>query len=307
MAKLKLHGVIPALSTPFHKDRSLDIAGFRRLAELVIADGVHGLLINGCTGESWALESDERFAIFKAAVEVAGGRLPVIAGCGAMLTKEAIAKVRQAEAAGCDAAMLQPPWYVLPGPEEVRDYYLEIMAATSLPVVLYNIPRRTGISLSVELVDRLADAPKVIALKESSKDFLLLSDMIRRVGDRIQVFAGYANLLGLAALSLGAAGYMDSSTPVLGRRSLAFYKAATSGDLEAARRMQAEMSRLNAGFFGVGTFPAGVKVALDMLGRPGGWPRDPVKPLNDEQKGRIRTVLEEAGLLTAADPRAAAD
>ena len=104
-------------------------------------------------------------------------------------------------------------------------------------------------------------------------------------------------VLGLAALTEGAVGYVDSSTPVLGKRSIEFYNAATSGDLETARRLQTNMAKLNAGFFGVGTFPAGVKVALDMLGRPGGWPRDPVKPLNAEQQNIIREVLISTGLI----------
>ncbi len=139
--------------------------------------------------------------------------------------------------------------------------------------------------------------PKVIALKESSKDWLVLSEMIRRCKDRLNVFAGYANLLGLAAISEGAVGYVDSSTPVLGRKSLDFYRAATEGDLETARRLQTEMAKLNAGFFGVGTFPAGVKFALDLLGRPGGITRDPIKPLNTEQQERVKEVLISAGIL----------
>src|SRR4051794_29299042 len=105
---LTLRGVIPALTTPFAEDRTLDIAAFRRLVDQVVGDGVHGLLVNGCTGESWALEDDERFALFEAAVQQAGGRVPVIVGCGAMLARQAIAKVRQAERAGCDAVMIQP-------------------------------------------------------------------------------------------------------------------------------------------------------------------------------------------------------
>jgi 4-hydroxy-tetrahydrodipicolinate synthase len=185
----------------------------------------------------------------------------------------------------------------MPNLDEVYEYYLKIIQATDLPVMVYNIPRRTGIHLSVDLVDRLADEPKVIALKESSKDWLVLSEMIRRCKDRLNVFAGYANLLGLAAISEGAVGYVDSSTPVLGRKSLDFYRAATEGDLETARWLQAEMAKLNAGFFGVGTFPAGVKFALDLLGRPGGMVRDPIKPLNAEQQERVKEVLISAGIL----------
>jgi 4-hydroxy-tetrahydrodipicolinate synthase len=296
---IELKGVIPAITTPFKEDRTLDLEGFRKLNEIVIKDGVHGIVVSGCTGESWSLSGDEKALIFKAAVDQAAGRVPIIAGCGGICAKDAIANVRRAEKAGCDAVMIQPPWYVLISMEEVFEYFMEIIRATDLPVMIYNIPRRTGINLSVDLVDRLADEPKVVALKESSKDWLVLSAMIRKVKDRIKVFAGYANLQGLAALSEGAVGYVDSSTPVLGKRSLEFYQAATSGDLETARRMQADMAKLNAGFFGVGTFPAGVKVALDMLGRPGGWPRDPIKPLNAKQKNIVREVLISAGLIPA--------
>jgi 4-hydroxy-tetrahydrodipicolinate synthase len=294
---VELKGVVPALTTPFTENRALDLAGFRTLIDAVIADGVHGLLVNGCTGESWALDDDERFRVFQTAAEQAAGRVPVIVGCGAMLARQAIAKVRQAEKAGCDAVMIQPPSYVMPGEDEVREYYLEIIRASSLPVVVYNIPRRTGINLSVRLVARLAEEPNVVALKESSKDFLVLSTMIRQVGAKIGVFAGYASLLGLAALTEGAVGYMDSSTPVFGRRSVEFYTAAVTGDLATARRLQIDMAKLSEGFFGVGTFPAGVKAALDMLGRPGGWPRDPIKALNAEQRDRIRAVLAGVGLL----------
>ncbi len=304
---LELKGVIPALTTPFREDRSLDLDGYRELVEMVIRDGVHGIVPNGCTGESWALDNDERAAIFKATVEQSAGRVPVVPGCGAMSAEASIAKVRQAEKAGCDAVMIQPPWYVMPSEPEVYDYYKEIIEASELPVMVYNIPRRTGINLSVDLVDRLADEPKVIALKESSKDWLLLSQIIRCVKDRINVLCGYANLLGLAAITEGAVGYVDSSTPVLGRRSIEFYEAATSGDTEKARPLQMAMSSLNAGFFGVGTFPAGIKVALDMLGRPGGWPRPPIKALDTEQREQIRDVLVSAGLLDdAGDERVTA-
>ncbi len=296
---LEIKGVVPPLTTPFKEDRTLDLEGFRKLTDMVIKDGAHGIVVNGCTGESWSLSGDEKSLIFKAAVEQAAGRVPIIAGCGGICAKDAIANVRRAEKAGCDAVMIQPPWYVMITMDEVYEYFLEVIRATDLPVMIYNIPRRTGINLSVDLMDRLADEPKVIALKESSKDWLLLSAMIRKLRDRINVLAGYANLQGLAALSEGAVGYIDSSTPVLGKRSLEFYQAATSGNLETARRMQADMAKLNAGFFGVGTFPAGIKVALDLLGRPGGWPRDPIKALNAKQKNMIREVLISVGLIPA--------
>ncbi|MBV8912867.1 MAG: dihydrodipicolinate synthase family protein [Acetobacteraceae bacterium] len=133
-------GVVPALTTPFRKDFSLDDDGFARLVDCVISDGVDGLLVNGCTGESWSLTAEERFVVFQTAVEVAGGRVPVIAGCSAITAAEVIGKVRQAEKAGCTYAMVSPPWYVMPGPAEIAAHYEQVLAATEIPILLYNIP-----------------------------------------------------------------------------------------------------------------------------------------------------------------------
>ena len=299
---IELKGVIPALTTPFKEDRSLDLAAFRRLVDTVIADGVHGMLVGGCTGETWALDDDERAALFAAAVEAAAGRVPVIGGCGDIFAKRVIAKVSGAEEAGCDAVMVPPPAYVMPTQDDIAAFYAEVVGASDMPVMLYNHPVRTGVGLTVDLVDRLADQPTIVALKESSKDWGVLSEMIRRCRDRISVLAGYIGTHGLAALSEGAAGYVDSSTPVLGNLSVRFFEAASAGDLEAARALQVQITKLRPGFDGAGTFPAGIKAALDILGRPGGWPRDPVKPVGVERRERLREVLVSVGLSAVAEP-----
>lgn len=297
MKNASFRGVIPALTTPFHEDASLDPEGFRELAETVVDDGVNGILVNGCTGESWALTEEERGTVFREAAAAANGRVPVVAGCSAIFADEAIAKIRQAADAGCDVAMISAPWYIMPGEEEIEDHFLKVIARSPLPVLLYNIPRRTGVPLSLKLIDRLADQDKVIGIKESSKDWGTLSAVIRMAGDRISVFAGYASFFGLAALTEGAVGYMDSGTPVFGATSTEFYKAATSGDLETARRIQAEMAAMLSSFFGLGTFPASVKASLDLIGRPGGRTRDPIRPLTPEQREQLRGIMEQAGFL----------
>ena len=299
-------GVWPALTTPFRDDLSLDADALGRLTEVVIGDGVHGLVVNGCTGESWALTADERATVFRATVEAARGRVQVVAGCSAQTAGEVLGKIKQAEAAGCAGAMVSPPWYIMPGPEEIMEYYRKVLAATPLPVLLYNIPRRTGVSLTVDMVDRLADHPRVIGIKESSKDWGLLSSVIRRTRDRISVFAGYASFFGLAALCEGAVGYIDSGTPVFGKRSVQFYHAATTGDLETARRIQAEMEQMLSSYFGLGTFPASIKAALDLLGRPGGPTREPIRPLDAAQREALRKTMTAQGLLPAAGTQARA-
>lgn len=301
-----IKGVVPALTVPFNDDQSLNLDGFARLTDIVIKDGVDGLLVNGCTGESWSLSADERFQVFRTAVEVADGRVPVIAGCSDIFASNVIAKIRQAEKAGCAVAMVSAPWYVIPGPDEIMDHYKTILAVSELPILLYNIPRRTGVHLTVDMVDRLADHPKVIAIKESSKDWGVLSSIIRRTSDRIGVFAGYASFFGLAALQEGAIGYMDSGTPVFGAGSPAFFRAATTGDLVTARRLQSEMAKMLDVFFGLGTFPAAVKGALDLLGRPGGRTRDPIRPLTEAQRRALAVALEKSGILKTEPTRLSA-
>jgi 4-hydroxy-tetrahydrodipicolinate synthase len=297
----KFRGVIPALTTPFHQNLSLDADGFARLVECVIQDGVDGVLVNGCTGESWSLTADEREVVFRTAVQAAGGRVPVVAGCSAITAAEAVEKVRQAERAGCSYVMISPPWYVMPGPAEIADHYDAVLAAAELPVLLYNIPRRTGVQLPVDLIDRLADHPKVAGIKESSKDWGILSSVIRRAGDRISVFAGYASFFGLAALTEGAVGYMDSGTPVFGATSPRFFRACVGGDLPTARRLQSEMAAMLDRFFGLGTFPASVKASLELIGRPGGPTRPPVRSLTAEQRATLRAAMLAAGFLTETE------
>ncbi len=297
MDKRFLKGVIPALTTPFAQDQSLDLDGLARLVDLVIGDGVDGVLVNGCTGESWAIGDDERARVFTTTVKAAAGRVHVVAGCSGISVADTIAKARQAEAAGCDAVMISPPWYIMLGQDEIMDHYQAVLKEVALPVMLYNIPRRTGVQLGVDAVDRLADHPKVVALKESSKDWGILSSCIRRTRDRISVLAGYASYYGLAAITEGAVGYVDSSTPVFGSRSPQFYRAARDGDVETARRIQTDMSNILADFFGLGTFPAAIKSALDLLGRPGGRTRDPIRPLTQAQRETLRLAMERSGLL----------
>jgi 4-hydroxy-tetrahydrodipicolinate synthase len=305
MKDASFRGVVPALTTPFHADLSLDAESFAKLADIVIKDGVDALLVNGCTGESWALSADERAVVFRTAAETAKGRVRVIAGCSAISATETISKIRQAEKAGCDYAMVSPPWYVMPGPDEIMDHYRKVLDATEIPVVLYNIPRRTGVMLTPDMIDKLAGHPKVVAVKESSKDWGTLSAVIRRCSDRISVFAGYASFFGLAAIMEGAVGYMDSGTPVFGKRSPQFYRACVERDLETARRIQIEMAGMLDSFFKLGTFPASVKASLDLIGRPGGPTREPIKTLDAAQREKLRQAMVAANFIP--DSRVAAE
>src|SRR5262249_37639111 len=152
--------------------------------------------------------------LFRVTAEHVAGRGPVLAGCTAMTAGGAIGKIRQAERAGCNGVGGPPPPYVMPRGGGGLEFFGRGANGSSLPVVVYNVPRRTGVAVTVKVMDRLANNPNIVALKESSKDFLVLSDMVRTIGDRIAVLAGYMTVLGLGALSVGAVGFIDSTISV---------------------------------------------------------------------------------------------
>ena len=296
---LDLKGVIPALPTPFHADGALDLDGVRTLVELSIEDGVHAVIPYGSMAEPWAIKSDERAALLKAAVAQAAGRVPVVAGVNGITPDSAIEEARQAEAAGCDVLMINGPTYARPGQDELYDYFIAFIRATDLPVMLYNIPHLTGVGLGVDLIDRLADEPQVVALKDSAGDWGLHVELIRRCADRLNVFT-HVSAMGLGAFAEGATGFVYSGTPVLGRRSRQFYDLVCAGDYEAARPLQVQMGRFSSGVHGIGTSPAGLKAAIDLVGRPGGFPRPPIKALSEDQRAEVRAVLVKVGVLSAS-------
>lgn len=302
---VELSGLVCALTTPFRDDQSLDLDAYRRLMDVVIDDGIEAIVVAGCTGEPWALGDEERWAMFETAVDQVRNRVPVVAGCGAMVPAASITHARRARDAGCDAIMVHPPYYTMPSLAEVYDFYKQILAASDLPMMIYNIPSRTGVHMTPDLVDRLADEPGVIALKESSKDWLVLSEMIRRAKDRLNVLVGYADTLGLAGMTEGAVGVVEALLPPLvGPAYRRFVDAGVAGEREEAVPLQAEFARRQAELR-IGSFPAPLKAALNMMGRPGGRPRDPIQPLDATRTERVREVLLSMGLVAAEPARRA--
>ena len=292
-----LTGVLPALISPLRADGTVDEPAVSRLVEHVISGGVTGMLALGSTGETASLDEKARRTLLSSVVAAAAGRVPVICGVAQSHLAAARGEVEAAARLGAAAALVAPPSYYPMDQATVLAFYRQLAKGSPLPILLYNIPRRTGVGFTVAMVERLADDPKVVGIKESSKDWGLLSSVIRRTRDRISVFAGYASFFGLAALCEGAVGYIDSGTPVFGAKSLAFHKAATTGDLDTARRLQSDMEHMLTAYFGLGTFPASIKAALDLLGRPGGPTRDPIRPLDPAQREVLRKTMVAAGLI----------
>jgi 4-hydroxy-tetrahydrodipicolinate synthase len=297
MAKTELHGVIPPLPTPLHADGSLNLGVVPALVEHVIGGGVHGILALGSQGEAFALSADERAAVLDAVLDAVNGRVPVIAGTGAITTWETIAFTQQAERAGADAAAIVTPFYIAPSQDELYAHYVEIAAAVSIPILGYSNPARTGgVRLVPETVGRLArDIKHFIGVKDSGGDLGETSGILRACPADFRVLVGSDALI-VDALGNGADGAIGLSMNVAPALAVSIYDAYQAGDHTRARALQQKLSALRSGLMGLASYPAPVKAALEMIGIPAGPPRKPIQPVNESRREDLRMLLRGAGL-----------
>jgi 4-hydroxy-tetrahydrodipicolinate synthase len=293
----ELHGIVPAMVTPFTADEQLNESALSTLVSRLIGDGVHGVFVLGSQGEYYALDAAEKRRAIEVTVKTASGRVPVYAGTGANTTRDAIALTQMAEHAGADAVSVLTPVFITPSQDELYDHYRAIAASTRLPVLLYSNPGRTGIQISVELAARLARLDNVAGIKDSSGDLSTTAAFITATPSTFKVFAGRDTLV-FATVLYGGAGAVAASGNVAARQLVRVYDACRAGDMVLARKAQAELAPLRAAF-SLGTFPAVIKEALLMTGLDAGPCRRPVGPLSDEARGRLRRVLGDLGLLAA--------
>lgn len=292
-------GNLCAVVTPFTATGEVDARAFAANLELLMSEGIDGFVVAGCTGEFWALSDPERVELFRLAREVAGGKVPVIGNCSAIVTAHAIALARAALETGLDGIMLTPPYYATPAPREVVAHFQAVSDAVEIPILLYNIPRRQGINLSMDTIVELAAVPNVVAFKQSTGDFMEVVETIRRVSGSIRILAGHSVDRGLPAVVMGSDGYISSVEPqAVGAKAIRLYQLAATGRIAEARALQMQLIELDHAIHGgVGTFPASLKAVMNLRGRPGGYPRPPLLPLTTEQLTRLEPVLGKLGLL----------
>ncbi len=290
-----VHGIIPAMVTPFTPAGDLNEAALRRLARHLIDAGVHGLFVTGSQGEFWALAAEEKRRAWEVVLEEAAGRVPVYAGTGAVTTREAVALTRLAEEVGVDAVSVLTPYFIAPNEAELYEHFCAVAASTRLPVLLYANPARTGVRISPGLAARLAEVENIVGIKESSGDLELAAEIIRAVPQDFSVLMGRDTLI-YGGLLYGAQGAIAASANVAPALAVAIYERFRAGDLEGARAAQAALAPLRMAF-SWGTFPVVIKEALDMMGFDAGPARPPVGPLTAEQRQRLRGVLQGMGLL----------
>lgn len=293
-------GCFTAVVTPFKENGDLDKEAFCKNIELLIQEGLDGAIVSGCTGEHWAMTDDEKKELFRLCVEQAKGRIAVLGGTGKITAEDTIKLSRYAKDAGMDGVMVLPPPIAYPKEREMQVFFESISDAVDMPILLYNNPRRQGVDLTPSFVNKLADIANVVAVKESSKDFARVAELIHTVGHKIKVFGGHSSVQGLPIIVMGAVGWVGSlDTQLIGRDAMEMYKLAKEGKIEEARKIQYLCLAAEEALDGnrAGTFPGSLKHAMNLRKRPGGYPRKPILPPTEEQKKYTQSVLERLNLI----------
>lgn len=298
-------GYIPALTTPFAKDESLDEAALVELHAWVHRSGVHGLIVLGTQGEWFSQTAAEKQRVVELAGQHMRGKLTLIAGCSAYRAGEAIENITAAADNGFDGVLLTPPPYMMPTEREIYEFYAEVNKQSSLPICVYNWPPGTNVDMSLDLLSRLADLDKVVALKNSTPDPDHFMNVLGALRDRVRVFGAPMNDRGISLITEhGCDGTMGAGA-ILGSDQPNFYNAIWAGDLDKARQFGARDSLLmnawfNADYTGrFGSAQAIFKEALNQQGLPGGVPRRPILPLESAGVAAVRATLSELGLIEA--------
>lgn len=292
---MRLGSLLTAMVTPFKADGALDRGQAAYLARHLIDIGNEGVIVGGTTGESPTLTDEEKLTMFKTVVEEIGGRATVVAGTGTNDTRNSVELTKEAEKVGVDAIMAVVPYYNRPPQEGLYLHFRAIAEATSLPVMLYDVPSRTSSSLTPQTVARLAEIDNIVAVKEASGDMEKVSEIRRLTPDEFEIFSG-DDILTLPILAIGGTGVVSVAGHVVGRRLRAMIDAFRKGDVRTAALIHRELVPIfNAMFLTANPIP--VKAAVNMLGIDVGPVRPPLCPPTEEQIEAIRRVLEESGLL----------
>ncbi|RZF29646.1 4-hydroxy-tetrahydrodipicolinate synthase [Paraburkholderia sp. UYCP14C] len=282
-------GIVPALITPMTSAEEVDEIGLRTLIDRLIDAGVHGLFVLGTNGEFIALSETEKLRIAAIAVEQARGRVPVIAGTGAYATRDVIELNHKMHDVGVDALSVITPYFNGATQQELFIHYERIACGTSLPVMLYTIPAKAGVTLNVDTVRRLSEIPNIRGIKDSGGDFDRLVQLIGLRRDDFAVFTGTDSMI-LWTLIAGGDGAVAATTNAVPSVVMSIWNNFQAGNIEAARRAQESLRALRDAF-ALGTMPVVLKTAAAMLGMPAGPARSPAQPLDDAARERLAKAL----------------
>jgi 4-hydroxy-tetrahydrodipicolinate synthase len=287
-------GSIVAIVTPFRNGK-VDERAFGDLIEWQLANGTNGIVPCGTTGESATLTNDEHHRVIRLSVEVVKGRVPVIAGTGSNSTDEAISLTRHAKEAGADGALLITPYYNKPTQEGLYRHYKAVAEAVDMPLVLYNIPGRTGVNMLPTTVARLSVMKNIVGIKEGSGSVQQASEIAQTCGDRLTVLSG-DDPLTLPMMAVGAKGVITVTANVMPKEMAQLVASFQAGRIDEARRIHFALSALFAALF-YETNPIPVKEALGMMGKIDPELRLPLCAMSADNRNQLTRVLKEMRLV----------
>lgn len=282
--------LITAMVTPFNKNGDIDFSRVKSLINHLLAHGTDALVVNGTTGESPTLSKSEKLELIRFVVETVDNRIPVIAGTGSNNTQASIDMTKEAESLGVDAVMLVAPYYNKPSQNGMYLHFEAIANATELPVMLYNIPGRTGVNVEPETIIRLSKIDNIVAVKEASGDLEAMTQIIRETDDDFFLFSGDDSIT-LPVLSIGGDGVVSVSSHLYGDEMKEMIDAHLDGNHQRANQLhQWLVPKMNALFMAPNPVP--VKTALNYIGVEVGSVRLPLIPLTTEEKKQLLDQLE---------------
>jgi 4-hydroxy-tetrahydrodipicolinate synthase len=284
-------GVLPAIITPFKRNSAmgLDIQGLERNIGYLLSCGIHGIVPCGSTGESATLTFEEHENVIEIAVNKVNGRIPVVAGSGSNNTAEAVRLTKAAKDIGADGVLVISPYYNKPNRSGLIKHYTKL-ADLDIPVIMYNVPGRTGQNLEPDLVAELAAHPNIVAIKEASGNIGQISRIIEETqDDDFLVISGDDNIT-LPIMALGGAGVISVAANVDPKRMVAMYEAMKKGDYQKALVLHYALSPLMRSMF-IDTNPIPVKKAVELLGLAGGPVRLPLDDLDDKKTEQLKKIL----------------
>jgi 4-hydroxy-tetrahydrodipicolinate synthase len=287
-------GTFTALVTPF-RNGEVDVEALEGMVEFQIQHGVSGLVPCGTTGETPAMSEEEDRVVVETVVRVAAGRVPVIAGTGSNSTDMAIKYTRMAREAGADGSLQVAPYYNKPTQEGLFRHFATIAESTDLPLILYNIPGRTGVTISAETMARLAEVPNIVGVKDSTLSMNMISDIISLCGEEFDVFSG-DDPMTLPLISLGGTGVISVASNVAPGAVSDMVKALLDGDWERGRELHYELLPLFRALF-VETNPIPVKTAASLLGLCSDELRLPLIPMSGENLRLLQATLDRSAHL----------
>ncbi len=286
-------GSVVAIVTPFNQDGSIDFDSLVQLVEWHIESGTNGILPCGTTGESPTLSHEEHDLVVDSVIKFVNKRIPVLAGAGSNSTAEALRLTKHAEDVGASGALVITPYYNKPTQAGLKAHFTKIASETNIPIVIYNVPGRTGISIAPETVAELAELKNIVAIKEASGSLDQASSILTKCN--IDLLSGDDSLT-VPLMSIGGCGIVSVVANIVPGKMAALTKAMMKGNLPAAEQLHRELYPLCKAMF-IETNPVPVKTALSLMGKIKEVYRLPMVPISDANKGIVKKAIETIGLI----------